>query len=341
MIARAASRDRRAPCGGHVHGCRRRRAALRGEPRSAPRPDHGRPGRRGARTKRPGYNLIVFAGFAATAEAQEYLAPGQARADQRRAARGQRRPALGDLLKNTKASARPSGCSPRPRRRVHDGTDGDGLGRAAGHGQLRRGDRGGASRATRTRSPRGFSTTTTTASSSMSTRRSSRDRTPGRRWQGAARARSMRRSIESTALVRVAAVRAGPTRKAAPFASSTTPARPAKRSSTSSAERRWRSRQRRARSGRSPTRTRSSTTRSRSRRATGISARVRRRSRDGRRVAGYIPPMLKGGQLQITDELVRPGPGQPDPRPGAGVARGRLPGGDAGHQGALRALVRP
>ncbi len=27
--------------------------------------------------------------------------------------------------------------------------------------------------------------------------------------------------------------------------------------------------------------------------------------RDGRRVAGYIPPMVKGGQLQITDELVR------------------------------------
>jgi type III restriction enzyme len=26
--------------------------------------------------------------------------------------------------------------------------------------------------------------------------------------------------------------------------------------------------------------------------------------RDGRRVAGYIPPMVKGGQLQITDELV-------------------------------------
>ena len=25
---------------------------------------------------------------------------------------------------------------------------------------------------------------------------------------------------------------------------------------------------------------------------------------EGRRVAGYIPPMVKGGQLQITDELV-------------------------------------
>src|SRR4051794_41798199 len=26
--------------------------------------------------------------------------------------------------------------------------------------------------------------------------------------------------------------------------------------------------------------------------------------RDGRRAAGYIPPMVKGGRLQITDELV-------------------------------------
>jgi adenine-specific DNA-methyltransferase len=57
-----------------------------------------------ALSESPGYELMVFAGFAATAEAQEYLAPGK---------RGRVRVALleanadlllGDLLKNTKAS---------------------------------------------------------------------------------------------------------------------------------------------------------------------------------------------------------------------------------------------
>ncbi len=62
--------------------------------------------------------------------------------------------------------------------------------------------------------------------------------------------------------------------------------------------------------------------------------------RDGRRVAGYIPPMVKGGQLQITDELV---PLEQVNRIRDRVREWREDGypGATGHQGALRALVRP
>ncbi len=90
----------------------------------------------------PGYDLIVFAGFAATAEAQQYLAPGKRGPGQRRAARSERRPparrpaeehqGVADLP--SLRGARGEG-SPRTGRRGDD--------RAPRHGQLRRGDRRG------------------------------------------------------------------------------------------------------------------------------------------------------------------------------------------------------
>lgn len=52
----------------------------------------------------PGYRLIVFAGFAATAEAQEYLAPGRRGRVNVALLEANADLLLGDLLKNTKAS---------------------------------------------------------------------------------------------------------------------------------------------------------------------------------------------------------------------------------------------
>ena len=71
----------------------------------------------------PGYGLIVFAGFAATAEAQQYLAPGRRGRINVALLEANADLLLGDLLKNTKAS-QTFRLFAAPEARVHDGMDG-------------------------------------------------------------------------------------------------------------------------------------------------------------------------------------------------------------------------
>ena len=71
----------------------------------------------------PGYSLIVFAGFAATAEAQQYLAPGRRGRINVALLEANADLLLGGLLKNTKAS-QTFRLFAAPEARVRDGTDG-------------------------------------------------------------------------------------------------------------------------------------------------------------------------------------------------------------------------
>jgi adenine-specific DNA-methyltransferase len=71
----------------------------------------------------PGYSLIVFAGFAATAEAQQYLAPGRRGRINVALLEANADLLLGGLLKNTKAS-QTFRLFAAPEARVRNGTDG-------------------------------------------------------------------------------------------------------------------------------------------------------------------------------------------------------------------------
>jgi adenine-specific DNA-methyltransferase len=71
----------------------------------------------------PGYGLIVFAGFAATAEAQQYLAPGRRGRINVALLEANADLLLADLLKNTKAS-QTFRLFAAPEARVHNETDG-------------------------------------------------------------------------------------------------------------------------------------------------------------------------------------------------------------------------
>ena len=132
----------------------------------------------------PGYSLIVFAGFAATAEAQQYLAPGRRGRINVALLEANADLLLGGLLKNTKASQTfRLFAAPEATRSRRNGRHGRRSSCSAWTASTRRPAR--SSRATRTRSRRGFSITTTTARCSTSTRRSSRARTP---WEALGKA---------------------------------------------------------------------------------------------------------------------------------------------------------
>ena len=72
----------------------------------------------------PGYDLIVFAGFAATAEAQQYLAPGKRGRVNVALLEANADLLLGDLLKNTKAS-QTFRLFAAPEAKVHPNGDGE------------------------------------------------------------------------------------------------------------------------------------------------------------------------------------------------------------------------
>ena len=72
----------------------------------------------------PGYDLIVFAGFAVTAEAQQYLAPGKRGRINVALVEANADLLLGDLLKNTKAS-QTFRLFAAPEAKVHHNGDGE------------------------------------------------------------------------------------------------------------------------------------------------------------------------------------------------------------------------